>query len=152
MSQGFARRFDNPLVGCVGAIDGIAIQIVRPSTANSQSYFNRKGFFSINLQAMCYADYIFTYASCRAAGSSHDSLAFEESDLSQALAANGLPGNHFIVGDEAYVASDFLLTPWPGRDLSVEKDAFNFWLSNSRIHIEQALGQLVARFGILGRP
>jgi hypothetical protein len=44
------------------------------------------------------------------------------------------------------------MTPWPGRRLSVSQDAFNYWLSSARIHVEQAFGILVARWRILWRP
>ena len=150
-ARGFQARFDNPLYGCVGALDGLAVRIVRPSVPNSQAYFNRKGFFAIVLQAMCDADYRFTYASCRAAGSTHDSLAFSMSDLANSLEQRCLPEPFWIAADEAYPCSNSILTPWSGRELPTDKDAFNFWLSSSRIHIEQAFGQLVARWGLLWR-
>lgn len=155
LATGFARRATNPLEGCVAALDGLAIEIERPPStrvANSQSYFNRKGFFSYNLQALCDSRYKFMYASCAAAGSTHDSLAFAASSLGQLLQRQGLPKPYWIAGDEAYALSDCLLTPWPGRNLPPDREAFNFFLSSSRIHIEQAFGQLVARWGLLWRP
>jgi hypothetical protein len=47
----------------------------------------------------------------------------------------------FLVGDKAYPLLAYLLVPFdkPGS-LSAE-DAFNFWLSNSRIQIECAFGE-----------
>ena len=58
----------------------------------------------------------------------------------------------WIAADEAYAASSSVLTPWPGKKQTAAKDSFNFWLSSSRIHVEQAFGILVARWGVLWRP
>ena len=63
-----------------------------------------------------------------------------------------LPPDNFIVGDEAYRASNVMLTPWSGRNLPVAKDAFNFYQSRMRITIECAFGMLVQRWGVLWRP
>ena len=37
---------------CVGAIDGTHIPIITPKE-NPEDYFNRKHFYSINVQAIC---------------------------------------------------------------------------------------------------
>jgi hypothetical protein len=154
LSNGFRARMNNPLAGCVGALDGIAIEIKRPSAGckNSRSFYNRKGFFAYPLQAMCDSKYRFLFASCKCTGSTHDSVAFSVSALGQMVARGELPDGFWIAADEAYAASNSVLTPWPGRELAPERDSFNYWLSSSRIHIEQAFGILVARWGILWRP
>ena len=154
ISNGFQRRFDNPLSGCVGAVDGLVVKILRPGRdcPNSRSYFNRKGNFAYPLQAMCDSKYRFTFASCTCVGSTHDSVAFNTSSMGRFLAAGLLPEPFWIAADDAYTCSSSVLTPWSGRNLKPDEDAFNFWLSSSRIHIEQAFGILVQRFGILWRP
>ena len=56
LSAGFERLNSSALVGCVGAIDGIAIEICKPipwDTFFPKHFMNRKGFFSINCQAIC---------------------------------------------------------------------------------------------------
>jgi hypothetical protein len=154
MADEFQARMDNPLYGCVGALDGLAIWISKPpknKCKNPKTYWNRKEFFSFNLQAMCDARYRFTMGSCKAAGSTHDSVAFGITHLSQVLANGGLPAGFWVAGDDAYPASDSLLTPWPGKLLSEYEDGFNFWQSSARISIEQAFGIFVARWGILWR-
>jgi hypothetical protein len=143
VSTGFGRQGRSPLSGCVGALDGLAIKILEPargSVANPSTYFNRKGFFSLSLQAMCDDRYVFTFAWTLCPGSTHDSTAFAMSSLSRLLSApaGGLPAGYWIAADEAYVCSDRVMTPWPGRRLSVSQDAFNYWLSSARIHVEQA--------------
>ena len=47
--------------------------------------------------------------------------------------------------------SDELLTPYPGKLLPGDQDAFNFYLSQLRVNIEQAFGILVGQWGILWR-
>jgi nuclease HARBI1 len=157
VSVGFARG-RSPLYGYAGAIDGIAIKVVEPwagTTANSSTYFNRKGFFALNVHAMCDCDYKFTFASALCPGSTHDSTAFSVSSLSTLLnhqEENILLPGFWITGDEAYVCEGRMLTPWPGRSLSQEKDCFNYWLSSARIHTEQAFGMLIGRWGVFWRP
>ena len=58
----------------------------------------------------------------------------------------------YLVGDAAYGANEVLLVPWRGRGLSKQRDAFNYFQSSQRIHIERAFGMLVARWGVLWRP
>ena len=42
-----------PLYGCVGCLDGLAIRIRCPvKCPNCNSYYNRKGFFSFNMQGL----------------------------------------------------------------------------------------------------
>jgi DDE superfamily endonuclease len=65
---------------------------------------------------------------------------------------NWLPAGYWVAADDAYICGERIITPWPGRNLSKEKDAFNYWQSSARIHIEQAFGMMVARWGVLWRP
>jgi hypothetical protein len=68
------------------------------------------------------------------------------SSLSRLLRSqNGLPSGYWVAADDAYICGERIITPWPGRNLSKGKDAFNYWQSSARIHIEQAFGMLVTR-------
>jgi len=151
IATGFKTRVNNPLWGCVGSIDGLAIRIAKPKSMNARDFFNRKGFYSYNLQAMCDSHYRFTWGSIKCPGSAHDSFAYGMTDLADALTSGQLPEGFWIAGDDAYPCSNSLLTPWSGRGISVYKDAFNFFLSSSRVAIEQAFGMLVGRWGVLWR-
>ena len=54
ISGGFERLNSGALVGCVGAIDGIAIEVFKPTpwdTFFPKQFMNRKGFFSIKVSA-----------------------------------------------------------------------------------------------------
>ncbi|CAN0024068.1 unnamed protein product [Pylaiella littoralis] len=99
---------------------------------------------------MCTADYRFCAMSAIAPGSTNDWVAWIRSSLSKAV--NSLPNGFHIIGDAANPISGKLLTPYPGKDLPNGEDAFNFFLSQLRVKIEQSFGILVSTWGILWRP
>lgn len=157
VSDGFARGCQNWLQKCCGALDGIAIKIMDPSARqmpNSSSYYNRKGWFALSFQAMCDSKYHFTFFSCIFPDLTHDSTAYTLSNLSKLLSRSekGLLPSFWVAADDAYTCMNRLLTPWPGRNLIVARDFFNYWLSSARINIEQRFGMLVERWGVLWRP
>jgi len=98
--------------------------------------------------------------SCKAPGSSHDSSALACRDLGQELRAPCSPlvalmifEGLCITADEAYRDSEVMAVPWAGGGGGDQRrDAHNFYKSFARIHIEQAFGQLVLRWGILWKP
>ena len=77
-----------------------------------------------------------------------DCLSFESSqlydDLSKGLLAEGL----CIFGDNAYLNSPFIATPYPNVSGGY-KDAYNFFHSQLRIRVECAFGMLVQRWSML---
>eukprot|EP00732_Lithocolla_globosa_P002198 Lithocolla_globosa_v1_NODE_1377_length_2621_cov_9.489478.p1 type:complete len:410 gc:universal NODE_1377_length_2621_cov_9.489478:1368-139(-) len=155
IADGFKRRANNPLWGCVGALDGLAIKIKQPTTKSCKdvrSYYNRKGFFAVILEAVVDSNYKFLFGSSRCCGSTHDSVAWGITSLARAIAEGKLRYPFFLVGDDAYSCCNSLVTPWPGKNLPLYKDAYNFWTSSSRTCSEQAFGILVARWGILWKP
>ncbi|KNC77482.1 hypothetical protein SARC_10060 [Sphaeroforma arctica JP610] len=54
--------------------------------------------------------------------------------------------------DNAYTGDEFMLVPCPGRNLGENWDAFNFFQSQTRMHIERAFGIFVRKWGILWKP
>jgi DDE superfamily endonuclease len=63
---------------------------------------------------------------------------------------------YWIANDVAYICSEYLLTSYTKSqlihpELGPRHDAFNFFPSSLRIHIEQSFEILVVRFGILWR-
>ena len=83
-----------------------------------------------------------------ARGSTHDSTAWSTTKLSM-LIPGAMAAGFWIAGDEAYGASDFMLTPYSGKKLDTRRDSFNFHQSATRITIERSFGILVGRWGIL---
>jgi len=70
---------------------------------------------------------------CSAApGGANDIAAFSKTGLSQII--QNLPPRKFVVGDNAYVCSETLLTPFSGVEKEdPAKDVFYFYLSQLRI-------------------
>ena len=154
LEAGFAKRSGDCFCGCVGAADGISIAVRKPylrETINPAQYKNRKKFFSLNVQAMCDATYKFRHVSIACCGSTHDWKAWRLSPLHDEIESTGLPKGYWISMDDAYVTCEHYIGPFPGKKLGKSKDTFNFNQSKTRIHIEQAFGILVRRWGILWR-
>jgi len=84
--------------------------------------------------------------------SSHDNTSYISTQLSKDIKNGLLPNMYHVVLDEAYPCTEQEMSPWKGRNLSVEKDAFNYYLSLCRQVIERAFGILVQRWGIFWRP
>ena len=150
-----SRRLPNPLHGCIGAVDGIVIRVRQPeSDYGPRHFFNRKGYYAICAQVLVDSDYRVRCYSALATGSTHDSVALEISNLGSFLRAGKLPDVFWIAGDNAYAVSETVLTPF-GRSYARPgsyEDAFNYFLSSMRVHVEQAFGILCARFKILESP
>jgi DDE superfamily endonuclease len=155
LSIGFtqSRCPPSPLHGCVGALDGVLVKISKPpNSCRPAQFYCRKGFYAIPVQVVCDYRYKILHASMKCAGSTHDRIAFAVSELYARLSSGDLPNVFWIAGDEAYEYNNNVLAPWPSSNLDDAKDAFNFYQSSLRMHIEQCFGQVVARFGILWRP
>ena len=156
LAEDFEKRSKGTLPNCVGALDGVAIEIQMPDEseqADARSFYNRKGFFSLNAQCLCDAKRRFLYVSIEAKGSTNDSLAIILSDLGLNLVGGKLLLPYYIVGDEAYkgIAPDCIICPYPGKMLEAKKDNFNYYQSVTRNNVECSFGILFRRFGILRR-
>jgi hypothetical protein len=84
--------------------------------------------------------------------STNDNTSYIVTQLSKDIKAGLLPEQYHVVLDEAYPCTVQEMSPWKGRNLSVEKDAFNYYSSLNRQVIERAFGILVQRWGIFWRP
>ena len=83
--------------------------------------------------------------------STNDVVAYDESSLSEPVEA--LPVSYYIVGDNAFINTNHLLTPYSGKQKQdSSKDTFNFYLSQLRIRIEQAFGMLTNSWRIFKSP
>ena len=148
----FSRSIPNPFHGCIAAIDVIGIKIAKPKQDEyPRDFMCPKQFYCVPVQGVVDSKYRFLCFSSLSPGSSHDSYTFSLSNLRRYLEEKRLSFKYYIVGDEAYMVSAYLLTPFPGTESQHDeyKDAFNFFISSFRIHVEQAFGILVARWGML---
>ncbi|XP_014677180.1 PREDICTED: putative nuclease HARBI1 [Priapulus caudatus] len=111
-----------------------------PNTClRAEAYVNRKGFHSINVQAVCDDNMFFTDIYARWPGSVHDARVFASSPLGQSLGERPhqqCPGDTFLIGDAAYPLCPSLLTPFrdTGR-LTQDQKNYNYVHSSSRSHL-----------------
>jgi hypothetical protein len=85
-------------------------------------------------------------------GSTNDALAWKYTSLYSQLEEGMMDRRWWIAGDAAYGCTDYLLCPYPGKNLPADKDSFNFHQSQLRINVECSLGMLVNRWGVLWKP
>jgi hypothetical protein len=90
----------------IAALDGIAVAIRYPpsgDTADVRKYYNRKGFYSIYVQATVSSSYRISFLSAKHAGSTHDSTAFTSTALHEHLMMleedGGLPSWAVVAAD-----------------------------------------------------
>ena len=162
--KSIAGEFENEwnFPHCLGALDGKHVAMDCPKNGGS-SYFNYKGFHSLVLMAICDANYCFTFVDIGGFGSDNDASIFSESKISKAFSSNQLciPGSQCIDGfnlpyvlvcDEIFGLKPWLMKPYPGKKLPVEKEVFNYRLSRCRRTIENTFGILAAKWRIFRRP
>ncbi|CAJ1959281.1 unnamed protein product [Cylindrotheca closterium] len=157
----FAEKTNGIFYGVFAALDGLAVRIKGPridEVPDPGNYYCRKGFFALNVQAMCDKAKYFLWCFPANKGSTHDSTAFANStlfDILRSKAEELRKRDLFVAGDSAYGLTSFLMTPYDKEEMKHDdldmKDAFNFYLSSCRIYIECAFGELVMRWGILWR-
>uniref|UniRef100_K7FA89 DDE Tnp4 domain-containing protein n=1 Tax=Pelodiscus sinensis TaxID=13735 RepID=K7FA89_PELSI len=125
---------------CGGAIDGTHIPICAPEHQASQ-YVNRKGYFSVLLQAVCDHRGQFTDINVVWFGKAHDARVFRNSSVCQRLHARvgDMDMPICLVGDAAYPLQPWHMKPYTGH-LNPSPQAFNARLTRARIIIEGAFG------------
>jgi hypothetical protein len=141
--------------GCVACIDGMLLSVQTPSTdetGNVNSYYS--GHYSqngINIQAACDSFSRFVYVALAAPGGTSDVVALRKTSMAKKI--ESLPLGKYVIGDNAYVCTEHLLTPFPGEQRRFPKnDTYNFHLSQLRIRIEMTFGRFTNRWRLFRRP
>lgn len=131
----------------VGALDCTHIKISSPGGDHAEYYRNRKGYFSLNVQAICNANLEFTDIVARWPGSTHDShifnncfrrMRFEEEAYSNAV----------LVVDAGYASRSYLIPPLENPTLP-EEHLFNESQIRTRNPVERLFGCWKRRFPVL---
>ena len=154
----FSEASNGVINGCIGALDGWVVKIQKPSLKdgirNPQSFYSRKGYYALNVQAIVDKKKRILFQSIRSRGAEHDSTAFKNSSLHKWLMLNwralARKGFHFI-GDSAYSIKSFLITPYDNAMHGTAEDNFNFFHSSSRISVECCFGEINLCWGIFWR-
>ncbi|KAJ8971516.1 hypothetical protein NQ314_000658 [Rhamnusium bicolor] len=111
----FTEKFNFPDV--IGVVDGTHVPIVTPTIDDPNypavAYLNRKGYYSINVQATFDADMILLNVNARYPGATHDSAIWEVSTINRHLRRRYLEGqrNTWLLGDSGYPLQPWLMTP-----------------------------------------
>jgi len=99
-------------------LDDFLLQIKVPSkneTGNVKAYFSgHYQTYGINVQAACDHKCRFVYAALAEPGGANDIAAYRKIQFSQMV--QKLPLKKFVIGDNAYVCSETLLTPFSGLE------------------------------------
>ncbi len=103
------------------------------------------------MQAFCDSNLRFVMISSKLCSSTNDNTSYIVTQMSKDIKARMLPKQYHVVLDEAYPCTEQEMSPWKGRNLPVDKDAFNYYLSLNRQVIERAFGVLLQRWGIFWR-
>ncbi|XP_026738240.1 putative nuclease HARBI1 [Trichoplusia ni] len=131
----------------LGALDGTHIRIQSPCSQIGEEFRNRKGYFSINVQAVCDANLLFMNVVARWPGSAHDATIFNNSEL-RAQCESGLFGNKWLLGDSAYPLKSYLLTPLLNPQTQSQQ-LYNEAHIRTRNCIERCFGVWKRRFPIV---
>lgn len=150
----------------VGCIDGSHIEITKPEHSGSM-YWSYLQKFTVNLMAVVGADYKFLYVSVGNNGSRCDSVVLRSTKFYQRLkndtlnlpkersiGNNSLP--YVFLGDQGFALEPEIMIPYSKARLRDDSDGrchtFNYHLSALRRIVENAFGQIKARFPILKGP
>ena len=160
VAEEFEREWNLPHV--IGALDGKHITIQNPKMGGSD-FHNYKGFNSSNLMAICDAKYRFLWVDIGSYGRDNDTAVFSRSDISEMMhtgdaklpAAERVDGYflpYYLVGDEIFPLRQWLMKPYPGKQLDITQQIFNYCLSRSRRSIENTFGIMSSKFRTFRSP
>lgn len=127
-----ARYFENRslIPNIIGAIDGSHIRVAPPKR-NEQSYFNRKSFHSVILQAVCDPRGYFMSIDVGFPGRMADSKVMHYTSLyTNAMRYFGNAG-YYIYGDAAYPLRPWLMTGYRNAT-DPDHELFNHYGSKAR--------------------
>lgn len=147
MSSKFQNRSTHGIIkGCIGCIDGYLCRIKTPSVNEggvAKSYFSgHYRAMGVNVQAVCDDEHKFTYFSLSSPGGVNDVRAYRK--LSRTI--KNLPTGYYVIGANAYVPSEHMLTPFAGSQKRLPaNDAYNFYLSQLKIKIEMTFGLVTTK-------
>lgn len=156
IARGFQEASAAGFNSCAGAIDGVLIWIHKPSRKDcldagcdeGKFHCARKHKFGLNCQAVCDVRGRILDISVLYPGSTSDCLAFEGMSLFQKLEHGILAPGLCLFGDNAYINTPFMATPYPAVSGGTQ-DYYNFYHSQLRIRIECTFGMLTHRWSIL---
>ncbi|XP_036339835.1 putative nuclease HARBI1 [Rhagoletis pomonella] len=132
--------------GVIACVDCTHIKIRSPGGLSAEVYRNRKGWFSINVQAVTGPNLEFFDLVVRWPGSTHDSFIYNSSSVKQRFNSGELKG--ILLGDSGYAVSNLLLTPFLSPSSTPQKE-YNKSHIKTRNTVERCFGVWKRRFPCL---
>ena len=158
-SQDFLRLWKYP--HCIGALTRKRIRTKCPCT--SSSYRRYKQNRSILLQAVTNTDGMFTFLDVGDYGHQDNAFFFKNSSLGQAIMnkeisipdeepiLNSTPLPYVFISDETFPLMTNIMRPYPKRELTDTKRAYNHCHSQARHVVEHAFASMTSRWEVLLR-
>ncbi|XP_028156430.1 putative nuclease HARBI1 isoform X1 [Ostrinia furnacalis] len=131
----------------IGALDCTHIKIISPGGSHAETFRNRKGYMSINVQAICNAQLILTDLVVRWPGSNHDERIFSASRR-HAMFELGMYGDSVLVADSGYMNRSYMMMPLD-RVATPAESLYNESQIRTRNPIERLFGVWKRRFPVL---
>lgn len=140
--------------GVIGCIDCTHIAIKSPGGENAEVFRNRKGWMSLNVQAVCGPNLQLLDIVIRWPGSAHDSRIFNSSAVKVRLEqdtphAPRLRG--ILLGDGGYAQTEYVYTPVPDPVITVPERRYNRAQILTRNSVERCFGVWKRRFACLSK-
>ncbi|XP_059472227.1 putative nuclease HARBI1 isoform X2 [Neocloeon triangulifer] len=135
------------LFGCIGAVDGTHVYIIKPNE-DGDCYYSKGGKkTSMNIQITSGHDQRILDVCARNPGGNHDSFVFKTSGLFDRLeaAAEDRKWSFYVIGDKGYATSKLLVSPLR-QPSNPRESSFNESLTKMRIVVEQAIGGVKQKF------
>lgn len=134
--------------GVVGCIDCTHIPIKNPTRQFGETFRNRKGEFSINVQIVCGPDMKIYDIVARWPGSVHDARIFSNSRCCMRFEDGNIQG--ILLGDSGYAQTTYMFTPVLNAQTEAQ-ERYNRAHISTRNIIERLNGVLKRRFACLSR-
>lgn len=138
----FMRAFEFP--GVLGCVDGTHIAITQPFH-DEHLYFNRKGFYSKNVQIICDSDLLILNVNANFGGATHDAFIWRNSAVKTHMEQSFRAGDRssWLLGDSGYPQEPWLMTPIRGAPEDSPEGRYTRALTRTRNCVKRCIGMLL---------
>ena len=95
----------------IGCVDGTHIEVKVPKNDVSETFRNRKGRMTLNVQMVCGPNELIYDIVASWPGSAHDSAIWTSCLLRSQFESGIFPNEYHLLGDSAYPLTEYMMTP-----------------------------------------